>query len=41
MEHRSVLRHFLIRLTKRHGRDSLEAMMPSEHVKMLSHALKM
>lgn len=41
MEHRSILRHFLIKLTKKHGKDALEAMIPQQHRKMLSHALKM
>ena len=41
MEHRSILRHFLIKLTKKHGKDVLEAMIPAQHRKMLSHALKM
>lgn len=41
MEHRSILRHFLIKLTKKHGKDVLEAMIPVQHRKMLSHALKM
>lgn len=41
MEHRSILRHFLLRLVKRHGREHLEAMIPQQHRKMLGHTIKM
>jgi hypothetical protein len=41
MEHRSVLRHFLIKLTKKHGREQIELMVPQAHRKMLAHTLKM
>lgn len=41
MENRSILRHFLIKLTKKHGKDALEEMIPQAHRKMLSHTLKM
>lgn len=41
MEHRSILRHFLVKLTKKHGKDVIEAMIPQQHRKMLSHTLKM
>ena len=41
MEHRSVLRHFLIKLTKKHGREQIEQMVPQAHRKMLAHTLKM
>ena len=41
MENRSILRHFLIKLTKKHGKDEIEAMIPQQHRKMLTHTLKM
>lgn len=41
MENRSILRHLLIKLTKKHGKDQIEAMIPQQHRKMLTHTLKM
>lgn len=41
MENRSILRHFLIKLSKKHGKEALEAMIPQDHRKMFTHALKM
>jgi hypothetical protein len=41
MEHRSILRHFLLRLVKKHGREMLEQLIPQRHSKMLSHTIKM
>lgn len=41
MEHRSILRHFLIKLTKKHGREMVEQLIPPTHRKMLAHTLKM
>ena len=41
MEHRSVLRHFLIKLCKKHGRELVEQLVPAAHRKMLAHTLKM
>ena len=35
------MRHFLIKLTKKHGKDNLEEMIPQQHRKMLTHTLKM
>lgn len=41
LEHRSILRHFLIKLTKKHGREEIDHLIPVAHRKMLAHALKM
>jgi hypothetical protein len=41
MDNISILRHFLIKLTKKHGKDEIEHMIPQQHRKMLTHTLKM
>ena len=37
----SILRHFMIKLTKKHGKDQLDQMIPQQHRKMLTHTLKL
>jgi len=36
-----VLRFFLLRLAKKHGKETVEQMIPQAHRKMLTHAVKM
>lgn len=40
MEHRSILKHLLLKLAKKFGRDVIDKMIPSEDRKILSNAIK-
>lgn len=40
MEHRSILKHFLLKLAKKFGRAVIEKMIPADDRKILSNAIK-
>jgi hypothetical protein len=40
MEHRSILKHFLLKLVKKYGRDEVEKLIPKDDRKILSNAIK-
>lgn len=40
MEERSVLKHFLLKLVKKHDREVVEKMIPEDDRKILSNAIK-
>jgi hypothetical protein len=40
MEERSVLKHFLLKLVKRHDREVVEKMIPEDDRRILSNAIK-
>lgn len=40
MEERSVLKHFLLKLVKKHTRENVEKMIPQDDRKILSNAIK-
>jgi len=41
LDNRSILKHFLLKLTKRFGRELTEKMIPADDRKILSNAIKL